>query len=72
MGKKATKVTYFFKTADLGGGEKWTINVLNEMRQTKTWGKEYLDLTMVLCSSNEISALIDEFGCARWQSGYFT
>ena len=28
--------TYFFITADLGGGEKWTFIFVNEMKQTKT------------------------------------
>ena len=42
----------------MGGGESGLMILLNEMKQTKTWGKEYLDLTMVLCSLNEIRNII--------------
>jgi len=39
---------YFFISYFLGGGEKWTFIFDSEMKRTKTWDKEYLDLVMVL------------------------
>ena len=45
-------VTYTFERV-VGKGDQNLL--LSEMKQTKTWDKEYLDLAMVLCSLNEIS-----------------
>ncbi len=35
MAYKYILYAYFFITADLGGGEKWNLMFVNEMKQTK-------------------------------------
>ena len=60
-------LTYFFITADLGGGEKWTFIFVNEMKQTKTWGKENLDISATLNTGFN-----DGFVQLEWDNEYNT